>query len=47
MAAMPIYGKTFKNFLLQNRGCLGAEILHVIGDGRSTKIAKINVYIDI
>ena len=40
--------KTFKNLLLQNRGCLGAESLHVIrdaggggGGGGSTEIAKI------
>ena len=39
----PYMVKTFKNLLLQNRGCLGAESLHVIGDGRSTKIAKIRV----
>ena len=41
MAAMPIYGKTFKN-LLQNLGCLVAHSLHKSsGNGRSTKTAKI------
>ena len=37
----PYMVKTFKKLLLHNRGCLGAESLHeIIGDGRSTKVAK-------
>ena len=39
----PYIVKTFKNLLLQNRGCLGAESAQIIRDGRSTKIAKMMV----
>ena len=37
----PIYGKNFKNLLLQNPGCLGAESLHKsLGTGGLPKLLK-------
>ena len=46
MAAMLIYGKTFKNLLLQNRGCLVAEsLLKSSGIGGLPKLLKWWLYI--
>ena len=48
MAAMPIYGKNFKNLLLQNRECLGAESLHKSSGTRGLpKLLKELSYVDI
>ena len=45
---MPIYGKNLKNFLLQNRGFLGAEILHESsGMGGLPKLLKELSYVDV
>ena len=44
MTAMPIYGKTLKNFLLQNQECFEAESWHIeYGDSRSTKFVQMMV----
>ena len=44
MAAMPIYGKTFKNLLLQNQIIPSALMFaQILGDRWSTKIAKMMV----
>ena len=44
----PYMVTTFKNLLLHNRGCLGAESLHESsGTGHQTKLLKELSYVDV